>query len=148
MATFRVQRVKLRSDKDSHFTTEIAQNAKEDENLTFPVHNTRAVCVIRDILILSKEQLAWTVQFYTKDTFSTTDADTDAFAGQHIFANTDGLQVAGAGLYRYFIANLEIPYEDNDNTREVHVRLVNRSAGAKTAGTNGEMTIELGLDVV
>lgn len=133
----------IRSDKDLHFTGALVTNAAEDENLGgLPTNSGK----IRLVTILSDENLAWEIQFYTRDLFRDADLDIDTYLGSVRFAEGDGLQVAGAGPFRYDLSNLNLPYIDADASSELHVTLVNRSAAAKTAGAGGEVVVVTGLE--
>lgn len=145
---------KIRTDKDAEFTGAIAQNAGEDENLTFPGYASAAIgnleaqarFWVRELRIWSDQNLSWEVQFYSKDIFDDTDADLDTFLGAHQFAVADGLQIGGSGLYRYVATGLSLFVKDGDGTGEVHVKLVNRSATSKNAGATGEVVLEIGAE--
>jgi hypothetical protein len=128
----------ISSDKDTQFTLGLALNAAEDENL---VGLPDSEGVIASLAILSDQQLAWEIQFYLSDTFSNADLDLDTYLGSYRFAEGDGRQVAGAGAFYYDASHLDLPYRDVDGTRELHVRLVNRSIIAKNAGVGGEIVI-------
>ena len=142
----------LRSDKDTHFTGGLAQNASEDENIAIPGYSSAVLgsgavrFFVREIRIISDQNLIWEVQLFAKDTFGTSDADTDSFLGAHQFAVADGVQNDGAGFFYYSAVGLDLFYHDADDTGEFHITLVNRSAGAKNAGATGEIVVELGLE--
>lgn len=156
------QVLRVRSDKDEHFTGAIVQHAEERENITMPAAlggRLRLVC----ITLISDQQLAWELDFWFSKTFSGAavgaDLDLDTFAGKWAFAAADGTQIGGAGPYYYHISGLDIPYRDNDHPQttaqakkaevasnpKLHVCLVNRSAAAKTAGAAGEIVAEFGF---
>lgn len=128
----------IRSDKDTEFTLALIQNAFEDENLTGLNGNTGR---IRSLVILSDQQLAWEVAFYSSDTFRDADADLDTFLDSFAFRAGNGAQDAGAGLFRYAVTGLDVPYVDDDASNELHVSLINRDAVAKNAGATGEIVI-------
>lgn len=128
----------IRSDKDAEFTDALVTNAFEDENLGGLNGNTGR---IRSIVILSVQQLAWEIAFYSSDTFRSADADLDAFLEQFQFRAANGLQDAGAGLFRYAVTGLDIPIVDDEGTNELHVSIINRDAVAKIAGALGEMIV-------
>lgn len=133
----------VRSDKDSHFTGSLAQNAGEDENLTGLDSGSGS---IEQVIILSDQNLAWEVQFYKTDGFDDTDLDLDTYCGSVVFAQGDGRQVGGAGPYKYSSSYMVSPinflnYKDDDKTSEMHIKLVNRSATSKNAGATGEVIV-------
>ena len=132
---------RLRTDKDTHFTGSIAQNAKEDENVTgLPSNKIR----ITGLALQSDQQLNYRVIFWTKDTFDDTDLDPDTFCGElQVPLVSSGFQIAGAGQYYLDLRGLDIDYEDDDGTQELHVSLMNLSATAKNAGATGEVVLEI-----
>jgi len=140
----------VRSDKDTHFTGAIAQNASEAEDIALPGAlagiNGNARSHLRSITILSDQNLAWEVMLFSSDTQEDTDADVDTMVGWWQFSTAGAVQLAGAGLFRYYIDGLAVPYVDDDNSGELHVKLVNRSATGKNAGATGEVIIELALE--
>lgn len=129
----------------SQYTDALVTNAVEAENLVLASAlqgvNGNAQNILYGVTINSVENLAWEVQFWAKDTFQTTNPDTDFFLARWQFSASDGVRDAGTGLYRYYIDGLQIPYQDLDNTGELHMILVNRSAAAKTAGAGGAVRI-------
>jgi hypothetical protein len=135
----------VRTDKDSHFTGAIAQNAKEDENVSLPGAlagvNGNARSLIRSIVVQSDENLAWELAFWSKDTFDDTDLDVDTFQSRWTFVVADGIRFGGAGQYYYYIDGLDIPYVDGDNSGELHISLVNRSSSGKSSGGSGEAIV-------
>lgn len=132
----------LTSDKDTHFTGAIAQNAKEDENLTGLQANK---IVVTDVLIEADENLQFYLLFWSKDTFEDTDLDTDVLLG---FVDLDvpanGFRIGGANQYYLNVTDLDLHYEDEDATNEFHVSLLCRSAAGKTAGAAGEVKVKIG----
>lgn len=139
----------VKSLKGTHFTGQILQNAGESENLTMPGAlagiNGDSKGQLKSIAIISDENLNWEVMLFRKDTFGTSDLDTDSFIGRWSFVATDAVRVAGAGSYYYYIDGLDVMYTDADNSGELHVILLNRSAAAKTAGAAGEVVVKFRL---
>ena len=139
----------VRTDKLVHFTDALILGAVEHEDLRFPeaiAAGNHARSVIRTLMILARENLAYEVVFWRSDQHDDPDPALDSFIGVWPFIGADGLQIAGAGLFRYYVAGLQIPYQDFDRTGELHISIVNRSAAAKTAGAVGELEIELGVE--
>ena len=139
----------IRSDKDTHFTGAILQNAAEDESLEFPNSMVGcSECVIEAIIIQSDENLDWTIQFWGTSGYDNTDLDLDFFIEYVAFATTAGLQIGATAQYYYSTTNLNIPYKDLDfdptgtALANIHVSLINRNAAAKTAGSSGEFTVD------
>ena len=140
---------KIRSDKDTHFAGAIAQNASEEENLALPKGITgfgdHCKARLKTITLQSDENLNWEIMLFSSDTFANTDLDLDTFIGYWNFG-TGAVRIAGAGQFYYYIAGLDVPYQDDDASGELHVALVNRSAATKTAGAAGEVVIEFGFE--
>lgn len=134
----------LRSDKDTHFTGQIVQNAQETENLTGLAWSKVR---ITGIMLQADQQLNFRVILWSKDTFDDTDLDADAFIAEvQVPLVTAGFQVAGANQWYLDIRGVEIPYQDEDSTNEVHISLQNLSATAKNAGATGEVVVELAYE--
>ena len=144
--------ITVQSDKDLHFTGAIAQNAEERENIVLPqalgsANFRRARSRLKALRIISVENLAWEINLYGKDSFgSELDIDLMGFIARWAFQAADGLQIAGAGPYLYYIDGLDIPYEDADATGELHVSLVNRSAAGKSAAAAGNIVVAFIFD--
>lgn len=131
----------VRSDKDTHFTGAIAQNAKEDENLTGLLSNNIR---ITKVAIQSDQQLDYRLIFFATDQFDNTDLDVDDFTAEREMDLTAyGFQIAGANQWYMELDNLSILYTDDDATYELHVSLQNLSATGKNAGATGEVVIEI-----
>ena len=127
------------SDKDTHFTSSIAQNAKEDENIPGFLGNKIRIV---GLVILSDQQLHYRVIFWRKDTFDDTDLDVDSFiSSQELDLSLDGWQIGATGQWYLAITSLNIDYEDEDTTNELHISLQNLSATAKNAGATGEVVL-------
>ena len=138
---------KLRSDKDTHYTTAILPSGSMDlESFSsLPGNdNVQPVAVtINRLSILSDENLPWDVMLFGNATSQpNADADLDSMVHFISFAITDAVQIEGTGLYRYSVSDLDLQYRPDDRT--FHVGLINRSlVSSKTAGANGEVVIEL-----
>lgn len=131
---------RLRSDKDSHFTGALVTNAIETENITGLSANK---IVIRRVTIQSDQQLSYVLLFWSKDTFQTSDLDTDRFLGEiSLDLPAIGRRIAGAGQY-YGDLEVDFQYQDEDSSRELHVGLLNVDATSKAAGATGEVVIEI-----
>lgn len=134
----------IRSDKDIHFTGAITENAKEDENIQLPANwrnNHLNSILIRNISIISDQNLEWDLFLWSKDTADDTDLDADTFVDFINFQATIGKQIGGSGQYYYSLSNLFIPYYDDDNTGKIHCSIINRSVTAKNAGATGEIVV-------
>lgn len=138
------QRIFIQSDKDTHFTNTLAQNAQETENITAIGCNDG---IIRSVCIQSDQNLDWDVMFWGTDAFDDTDLDVAKFLGGVKFTVSQGLQIGGAGQYYYMSDNnLGIPYKDMDGTNELHISLINRSVTSKNAGSAGEVVVAVAMD--
>lgn len=144
----RLQRVIVRSDKDTHFTGALNQNVSANANLTWAGGERTAMGRLREAKVWSDQNLAWELQLFKKDTFgNSTDLDLDSFCAKVVFAATDGSQNDGAGNFYYHRTAIDARYEDLNTKGQVHLKLVNRSAGAKNAGATGEIVVELEFEV-
>lgn len=132
----------IRSDKDTHFTGALAQDAVEHENISLGNALVGVnECLIEGVSLLSDENLEWDVFFWTKDTNANADLDLDTFLDYVNFPAKFGKQLGGSGAYYYSATNLGIPYRDDDGSEKLHISLCNRSTASKTAGANGEVVI-------
>lgn len=127
------------SDKDSHFTEELAKNAVERENIT-GLRSDRVR--IPKISIQADQQLLFEVLLYGTDLFEEEDVDTDRFiAAVELNLPTYGFQQT-TNQWRLDIENLDIDYIDADGTKEIHAVLRNLSPTSKNAGETGEVKLE------
>lgn len=146
------------TDPATQFESAIAQNAEEREDWVpdaalsaSPDCRGRVV----GISIISDQQLAWELNFWSRVAQSAaTTVALDSFLGRWAFAAADGLQIAGAGSFRYSIFGLDLTVIDEDPLADrtapypgrLHVSLVNRSATSKNAGGTGEFKLRLFID--
>lgn len=133
----------IRSDKDTHFTTAIALDNHEAENLTGLNSN---VGVVESVTLLAEDNIDWRVHFWSTDGFDNADLDTDAWLGSVDFSAVDGVQLPAlvSTTFRYSKSGLALPYVDDDGTNELHVSL--EAIGvAKTAGATGEVALLVGF---
>ena len=146
---YEAEAIEYRSDKDTHFTGGLAQNAGEFETLSrtsgnpYPASNR---FIIEKIAVQSDQNLDWDVVLWSGAAADATDLDADLFVEYEAFATTAGKQIAGANQFYYATSGLSIPYIDGDverrsNSPQVHVTLVNRNAAAKNAGATGEVVV-------
>lgn len=135
----------VRSDKDTHFTTALIQYASEYEDLSIGgiAPTTRADGIITSIRLLSLQNLAWWVGFYTRRRNYQANYDLDTLVGAQSFVAGDAF--LSATTYIYIATGLRMPYQDEDMLGELHVGLHNRSASAKTAGDGGQIQMTIGL---
>lgn len=142
----------VKSDKDTNFTTGLAQNAGEEENISGIRYRSGTIEAIH---ITSDQNLDWDVYFFAKDGQMDTNLDTEYFLGVVTFVAADAKQIAGAGQYYYSTNNCSYPFrpfpytdldayaviESDQVTPELHVTIVNRNATAKNAGATGEIVL-------
>lgn len=129
----------LSSDKDSHFTEAIVQGAKEDEDLTGLLSNKIR---LTNVSIISDQALDFYLLFYNTDGFDDTDLDLDTFCGMvQLDLATYGKQL-GAAQYYHSVEGLDLNYQDEDGTNELHVALYNASVTGKNAGATGEVAVQ------
>ncbi len=129
----------IKSDKGTHFTEALTTGNKEDENIAELLGNKIRIL---DIAIQAKQKLDLWLMFWRKDTFSNIDLDVDAFIGAvELDLSTFGKQVGGAGQYYMSLEDVNLDYEDEDGTNELHVSLYNADATAKNAGATGEISV-------
>lgn len=142
VVTFTDEPFWLTTDKDVEFTEAIIQNAKEDENLAGLVADK---IVITDIMIEADENLEFWLLFWSTDGFEDADLDDDTFLGYVVLdIPNNGFRIAGANQYYLNVSDVNLHYEDEDGTNELHVSLLNRSVAAKSAGAAGEVKIKIG----
>jgi len=139
------------SDKDNHFTGSVVQNAKEDESLAKDVEGKSlnySEWEVTQVIILSDQQLHFELYFWSSADYDDTDPDADAFLGSvDLDLAVSGKQIDAAGLWRMDVElSPRIRIVDlDDNSKSIHMSLVNRSVAAKNAGSTGEVVVKLAL---
>lgn len=132
----------IRSDKDVHFTDALAQYTSEEENLTGLIANK---ILIKEAILLAKEQLNFRVWFASQDSFEDVNMDEDSLEHYLDFdLVTSGVQYKNTGFYRLpLTAEFKglLYYEDEDETNELHVALECLSSAGKTVGANGQVVL-------
>lgn len=136
------------TDKDTHFTGALAQNAIEVESIDFPADWSLLESheiVIESIVVQSDQNLEWDIYLWSTSDYNETNLDADRFIDSFNFPTTAGKRIAGAGQYYYSAPsnNIMVPYKDEDRTSKLHIGLVNRSATAKNAGATGEIVVKI-----
>ena len=153
------QLIVVRTNPATQLAGPLAQNVAATVNLTPPTagslggdgfvdeglaagRSVQGIC--RAISLASVDNLAWEVSLWANSTFngSATDPAQSALLGLHRFVVGDGLQIGGAGLYYYYADPLRIPIFDANNLGDIHLMLVNRSAGAKAGAILVALDIE------
>ena len=126
----------LSTDKDTHFTGALVQYAKADEDLAGLVSNKLR---FTSIAVEADQNLDFWLIFWSKDTKDDTNLDLDAFRGAIEFdLSTYGIRPGGAGQYYLSLEDVNLDYDDEDGTKEIHMSLYNADATAKNAGATGE----------
>ena len=138
----------IASDKDTHFTGALAQNAIESESINMPTPwQTAGVqkCVISELNFQSDQDLDWEVIFWRNSDYDESDMDNSKVIDRITVAASTSEQIAGAGQFIYENPLAQsIEYVDEDNTSKIHVSLVNRDATGKNAGATGEVALTIG----
>jgi hypothetical protein len=142
----------------THFNPSLAQNVGQMEHLALPaaVAAGKSTCLLRSALIISSDNRNWDLEFYAQKDGPSPDPNQDSILGFFSFVSTAAIQQDNAlGLWYYYINTLDILYYDlsagvNINVApppSVHVRVVNRSAAAKTAyGSGGHFVLKLEVE--
>lgn len=131
------------TDKDSHFTTELAQYVTEEENISGLNSNK---VMIYAIVIESDQQLNFRLHFFSKDIFADADLDVDTWIG---FVDLDlvshGVRYGNTNQWLLNITSDQgqLLYEDEDETEELHLALENLSSQTKNAGATGEIKLKI-----
>ncbi len=73
------------------------------------------------------------------------------FVSRYQFSKADGVQLAGAGLYNYYVDGLAIPYQDLDTSSSptppsLHVAIQNVDTVAKSAGAGGAVSVTIWVE--
>lgn len=133
------------SDKDSHFTGTLTQNAIENESIAMPSNWQTTVvnkCCIKQITLESDQQLDFDLVLYSKSAYTNADLDLDNLIDMISFSASGATQIAGTGQYYYsYPLTRGIEYSDLSHTSRIHCGLINRSAVAKNAGATGEVKV-------
>jgi hypothetical protein len=121
---------------------------------------------LRSVAIVSAQNLGWEVQLYrTSNAYNIPPGgtiDNINFAGKVVFVAADGVQIAAAGSYFYYIDGKDIQYHDLDSVNAqlqpiatappvdlspyLNLVLINRSATGKNADDAGAISIRLGFE--
>lgn len=124
-----------------HFTGAIAYRGHESENITGLLTNKYKIISVN---IQSMQPLNYMLEFYGSDGFDSTDLDSDSFLDHIVLDMTDfpAFRVDNANQYKLNLSDLEVIYEDYDNTKELHISLHNMSPTTKAAGAAGAVQID------
>lgn len=153
----RGQLVLVRTDPATQFRAAVVQNAAATLDMLpgtglgfFDVGlsaSQSARARLAALSLISVENLTWEVSLWARDTFAspTFTADGSDFLGRVTLTNTTATRIGGAGVYYYYVDGLDVPYVDRDQTSELHLMLIPRSAG-KSADDAGAVQIALALE--
>ena len=131
------------------FTGSLAQNAGAFLSLDVKSlglgENVDAI--LRAVQVTSVEDLDWELWFFrtTGSGANSADPDVNAALGYVVLSSTM-VRIAAAGLYQVYAEDLAIPIYDSDRTSKIHMALVNRAAGSKSAGAAGAVKVQLVLE--
>ncbi|MCK5601497.1 hypothetical protein KAR91_06505 [Candidatus Pacearchaeota archaeon] len=126
-----------------HFTGAISQWDDETVNLTGLSDDK---VFIRGVNIQSIQNLKYRLIFWKTDTFSDTDLDIDSNNDDVILDMSDAENAYrrnNTGQYYLNISDLNILYEDEDETQELHISLQNLSPTDKAAGASGSVQMDV-----
>lgn len=120
------------------FIGAIAQDNAASANIPIPMAiGSQGRCRLNSLVLLAEENLSYEIHVWASATHGAT-VDTDQWLGRWTFLASDAVIITGDALllYRYFIPDLDLAYEDTDavsspNPAKLHISLVPRGA-AKT----------------
>lgn len=129
------------------FNGAIPFRAQQTANITGLVSNKY---FIRNVNIQSILPLKYRLYFWSRDTFDDPgDLDSDSFLGFVDLNLSAGFiqrfRINGTGQFRLDITSLDVLYEDDDQSNELHVSLQNLSPTTKPAGPAGGVQIDFFL---
>ena len=135
--------VYIESVSTTHFTGALATDAIEIESIAFPssIKNTNEI-LIEGILLKSVQNLDWNLFFFTNASVNSATIDLDTVLDFVYLPGSAARQIAGTGLY-YYTTGYSVRYKDLDNTKKLHIGLVNRSVTSKNAGVTGGAVVLL-----
>lgn len=131
--------VVMKSIEASEFSSAIATNDQDFENIKGLNHEGLISnrIRIRGVNIYSVQKLYYHLIFWGNRTFAGTHID-DVYLN---LRKTPTFRIANTGRYYYASTRLDIPYEDDDGTYELHVGLQNLDAIDKLADAPGAVLI-------
>ena len=129
----------LSTNPETNFTGALNPGTVANENITGLIGNR---AIIQGVSIQSAEQIDWKVMFWSKDIFDDPVQATDSYIGSHRFGTPQAVdRIAAANQYRQNVDDLNLLYQDDDGSNELHVGIQNLNAsgagGTKSAGTPG-----------
>ena len=125
--------VRVESRKKEHFTNQIDQYKSEEENLSL----TDNRILIQNMTLMSKQQLSYRIWLFATKEFYADDEDRIKVVDFIDFdLITYGRQYKDTGLWILTITDLNLLYNDLDQTTKLHVAIENLSAAPKLAETS------------
>lgn len=119
---------RVESLKDIHFIDQINQYESSEENLNL----TDNRILIQNMTVMSKQQLNFRVWLFGTDEFYTSNKDRIKIVDFIDFdLATDGVQYKNTGLWTYTITDLNLLYNDLNQTMKLHVGIENLSIAPK-----------------
>ena len=114
-----------------------------------PVNSRRYY--IRTVSVEAMEHIGMTFLFYASAAAPTADVNTDRFVSSFGFVAGQGIQTNGAGLWRYYVDGLSIPYYmdgsgNSLNPPTLNVVLQLQGAVAKSANAAGAIKATFWLE--
>ncbi|MBA7657281.1 hypothetical protein ES703_65216 [subsurface metagenome] len=126
------------SDKDIHFTGEIAKNGVERENI--PGLRTNRVRISK-ISIQSDQRLFYEVLIYGSSDFEEANLEDDYFVASVELNLPIYAAQQVTDQWKLDIEGINIDYVDLNRTKQIHVVLKNLSPTSKNQGTSGEVKL-------
>lgn len=127
----------------THFTDLISQYDIETESLEELSDNK---VFIRSVNIQSIQPLKFRLAFWNSASFADTDLDEDSENDDVVLDMSDivnAWRISNANQYYLNISDLNISYEDEDETKKLHLSLQNLSPIDKAAGSSGSVKLKI-----
>lgn len=103
--------------------------------------------ILKSVHIVSVEDLDWELWFFRTSgaAGNSTDPDVNSAYGVAVLPST-AVRIGAAGLYHFYLEDLDIPLLDSERTSKIHMALINRAAAGKTAGAAGAVRVALSIE--
>ena len=100
---------------------------------------------VKSITIVSTDNHAWELWAFASSVRYPIDTDSNKFLGRWTFLASDAVQDTndGTAAFYYYIDGNDIPVRDDDNTGQLHLTLIDRTAGGLVAGAGHDVVIEI-----
>jgi len=133
------KQIMIYSDPDTQFTEAIATNAHEEEFISGLASNH---ITITKVMLISKQNLRYRLNFWRNSSYETTNVKTDAGAGSiELNLMRFGERIAGTGLYRHNIHDMNMSYDNSAGNYNLYLSLQNLSGTTKSAGGDGAVIV-------